>query len=157
MLNRAPQWMVCIAALALTTWMAAAAVNASSIELAVPKITIYPGDPIAADLLTVKKFRERASELPVIRSPGDAVGKVARRTLIAGKPIPLTYLRDPQVVQQGKTVRMVYVEGPLTISALAIALQSGGVGDLIALRNVDSGSTIRGIAEADGTVRIVAP
>ncbi|MGF1621488.1 MAG: flagellar basal body P-ring formation chaperone FlgA [Rhodomicrobiaceae bacterium] len=137
--------------------MATTSANAAGIELAVPKITIYPGDSIGADLLTVKRFRERANQLPVIRSPDDAVGKVARRTLIAGKPIPLTYLRDPQVVQQGKAVRIVYAEGPLTISALAIALQSGGVGDLIALRNVDSGSTIRGIAEADGTVRIVAP
>lgn len=158
MLNRAPQWMVCIAAFALVVaLMVAAPAHATSVELAVPKITIYPGDTIGADLLTVKTFRERADQLPVIRSPDAAVGKVARRTLIAGKPIPLTYLRDAQVVQQGKSVRIVYAEGPLTISGLAIALQSGGVGDLIALRNVDSGSTIRGIAEADGTVRIVAP
>jgi len=130
---------------------------ADVIELPVPKITIYPGDTISRDLLKMKKFRARAADLPVIREPESAVGKVARRTLIADKPIPPTYLQDPQVVQQGKPVRIVYSEGPLEISGLAIALQSGGVGDVVSLRNMDSGTTIRGVAKADGTVRILGP
>ena len=157
MSNRALQALAVIVVMLSAMSVSAVQVHSASVELAVPKITIYPGDPIARDLLTVKTFRTRAEQLPVVRSPADAVGKVARRILIAGKPIPVAYLRDPQVVKQGKAVRIVYAEGPLTISGLAVALQSGGVGDVIALRNVDSGSTIRGIAEADGSVRIVGP
>jgi flagella basal body P-ring formation protein FlgA len=51
----------------------------------------------------------------------------------------------------------VFSEGPLTISGLAVALQSGGVGDVLSLRNVDSGTVIRGTVQGDGSVRIAGP
>ena len=135
----------------------AVAARAAGIELPVPKITIYPGDAITAELLGVKLFNQAADKLPVIRSAGEAVGKVARRTLVAGKPIPVIFIRDAEVIKQGKPVRVVFSEGPLTISGLAVALQSGGVGDVLSLRNVDSGTVIRGTVQGDGSVRIAGP
>ncbi len=130
---------------------------AANIELPVPKITIYPGDAIARDQLENKLFGPGAERLPVIRTPDAALGKVARRTLVAGRPIPTAWLRDPDVVRQGKPVRIIYSDGPLTISAVAMPLQSGGVGDTLSLRNIDSGIIIKGIVDADGTVRITGP
>jgi flagella basal body P-ring formation protein FlgA len=72
-------------------------------------------------------------------------------------PIPSLYLRDRQVVQQGKPVRITYSHGPLMIAGMAMPLQSGGIGDTLNLRNVDSGITIKGIVEADGSVRVAGP
>lgn len=135
----------------------AIAARAAGIELPVPKITIYPGDAITAELLGVKLFNQAADKLPVIHSAGEAIGKVARRTLVAGKPIPVIFIRDVEVIKQGKSVRVVFSEGPLTISGLAVALQSGGVGDVLSLRNVDSGTVIRGTVQGDGSVRITGP
>ena len=45
----------------------------------------------------------------------------------------------------------------LTISATAVSLQPGAIGDIISLRNNDSGTTIRGVMQADGTVRVGLP
>lgn len=140
---------------ALATLIFVPTAEAVNQQLPVPTITIYPGDVIANNLLVDKPFRPGASRLPVFQSRDGLVGKVARRTLIPGKPIPLNSVRDLQIIQQGKAVRVIFASEGLTIAGLAVALQSGGVGDIISLRNVDSGVIIRGEAQADGTVRLL--
>jgi flagella basal body P-ring formation protein FlgA len=42
----------------------------------------------------------------------------------------------------------------LTITGVAIALQNGSVGDVISARNIDSGITVKGTVQADGTLRV---
>ena len=126
-------------------------------QLPVPKLTIYPGDVISGELLTLKSFSTRADAGPVVLTAEVLIGKVARRTLIAGKPVPLTYVRDREVVQKGKPVRVVFSSGGLTISGMAVPLQAGGVGDVLSLRNTDSGTVIKGVVEADGTIRVAGP
>jgi len=54
-------------------------------------------------------------------------------------------------------VQIVFREGPLEILGHAVALQSGGKGDVISLRNIDSGVIIKGVVEADGTVQVGIP
>jgi flagella basal body P-ring formation protein FlgA len=122
--------------------------------LPVPKLTIYPGDVISSGVLGTKRFGQAAAQLPVFRTPDGLVGKVARRTLLPGRPIPLNAVRDASVVQIGKQVRIVFESGGLTITGIGIALQNGGVGDVLSLRNTDSGVTIRGTVQADGSVKV---
>jgi flagella basal body P-ring formation protein FlgA len=133
------------------------AAAAEVVQLPVPKITIYPGDVLSGEMLDMKSIRLLDGSVPIARSQEAALGKVARRTLIAGKPIPMAYLGDPQVVSQGKSVRLMFSEGGLTISGVGLALQPGGVGDTISIRNVDSGAVIRGVVEPDGSIRIAGP
>jgi flagellar basal body P-ring formation protein FlgA len=49
---------------------------------------------------------------------------------------------------------MVYVQGDLTIVTSGAALQDGGIGEVIKIRNSDSGVTVVGTVRADGTVRV---
>jgi flagella basal body P-ring formation protein FlgA len=90
----------------------------------------------------------------VIDNRAALVGKVARRTLLPGKAIPVIGVADPKVVLNGSQVRVVFEEGGLTISTYATALQAGGVGDVIKLRNPESGLILSGMVQADGSVRI---
>ena len=143
-------------ALAVCAGMAGASA-AENQQLPVPKVTLYPGDAIGGELLTVKSFAMQADFGAVMRTPEALIGKVARRTLIAGKPIPAAYIRDREVIQKGKPVRVVFSQGGLTISSVAIPLQAGGVGDVLSLRNPDSGAIIKGTVEADGTIRVAGP
>lgn len=135
--------------------MCAAQAAADAQELPVPKVAIYPGDVIGADTLTQKQFSAAwAAKMPVYKVNGDIVGRVARRTLVPGQPIPLNATRVVDAVSQGKTYRIVYNESGLVISGTAVALTSGAVGDLVSLRNPDSGIVVRGIVHEDGTVRM---
>jgi flagellar basal body P-ring formation protein FlgA len=131
---------------------------AAGLEVPVPNITIYPGDMIGDNLLVEKSFSVQPGQAwPVFKSRGELIGKVARRTLLPGKPIPLNSTREANAVSQGKPVTIVFQSGPLTITGQGMPLQSGSVGDVLSLRNVDSGAMIKGIVQADGTVRVSGP
>lgn len=122
-------------------------------ELPVPRTVIYPGDVIT-DAVLVEQDVQALANLPVVTKRADAVGKLARRTLVPGKPIPLSAVRVADVVAQGKQYRIVFAEAGLVISSYAVALSSGGVGDVVSLRNPDSGMVVRGVVATDGTVRM---
>jgi flagella basal body P-ring formation protein FlgA len=133
-------------------------VYAAGVELPVPNVTIYPGDVVANNLLEERTFTPPPGEnWSVHKSRHGLVGKVARRTLLPGKPIPLNFVRAVDVVSQGKPVMIVFQAGALTITAQAMPLQSGGVGDVLSLRNIDSGAMVKGVVQADGTVRVGGP
>jgi flagella basal body P-ring formation protein FlgA len=85
------------------------------------------------------------------------LGKVAKQTLLPGHPIPLNGVREPFVVKQGQAALVVFQSGDLVISSTAVSLQAGGVGELISLRNSDSGITIKGVVQADGSIRVGSP
>ena len=78
------------------------------------------------------------------REPAELIGKVAKRTLLPGRFVPLAAVRDAYLVQQGAPVQMMFVEGGLTISATAVTLEPGSAGDVVKVRNADSGKVLTG-------------
>jgi len=134
------------------------AARAGELSLPVPAATIYPGDVIAEDQLAERAFiAHTVARSSVHEGRERLIGKVARRTLLAGQPIPLSAVRDPYVVVQGKPTLVVFEAAGLTITSQATALQNGGIGDNVSLRNIDSGTIIRGTIAPDGTVRLEVP
>ena len=154
--QRWPFWLAALlAALACLRTLPA---GAAELDLPVPKRMIYPGDAITGEHLVPRAFIAHTVARSTIHETRDAlVGKVAKRTLLPGQPIPVSAVRDPYVVTHGKTALVVFETAGLTISMQALVLQDGGVGDLISLRNMDSGATIKGTVAADGTVRLGGP
>ena len=63
---------------------------------------------------------------------------------------------DPYAVERGKAVRIVFTNGPLTITAGGAPLENAAVGDLIRVRNTDSGIIVSGTVMEDGTIHVVA-
>ena len=131
---------------------------AGDVVFPVPRVTIYPGEVITDAMLVDKAFRGRDYERPGIAAARDAlVGKVARSTLLPHVPVSPAGVREPYAVQQGQPAVVIFKSEGLVISATAVSLQSGAIGDVISLRNTDSGTTIRGRVQADGTVRVGVP
>ena len=132
--------------------------QAADLSLPVPAVTIYPGDVIAEDQLSDRAFiAHTVARASIYESRDAVVGRVARRTLLPGQPIPINALRDAYVVVQGKTALVVFEAGALNITLHATALQNGGIGDVVSLRNNDSGTVIKGTVAPDGTVRLGTP
>jgi len=126
--------------------------------LPVPVMTIYPGDPIDDAMLADEIFPMGTAESsPFAPSRRALVGKVARRTLLPGKPIPLAGVADPELVRRGVPIEVSFASGGLQISTVATALQSGSLGARIQLRNPESGRIITGSVQADGSVRVNEP
>lgn len=121
----------------------------------VPVSTIFPGE-------TITEGRVKSVEVtnPNI-APGyasaveDVIGRVAKRTLVAGRTIPLSVLREPFTVQRGTPIRLIARMGSLSISASGTPLADAMTGDVIRVRNLDSGVTVSGTVMADGTVEVM--
>ncbi|MGI9406996.1 MAG: flagellar basal body P-ring formation chaperone FlgA [Hyphomicrobiaceae bacterium] len=125
--------------------------------LLVPRVTIYPGDLISAEMLTSRRIRTRKiGRMPVIRETDDIIGKVSRRTLLPGRPILKIVVRNPALVTRGRSSIVVFRSGGLVITSYATALEAGAVGDLIKLRTVDGGRIVTGLVQNNGTVLVGA-
>ena len=130
---------------------------AANVDLPVPRVTIYPGDTISADQITDRAFlAHTVNRASVFDDRQALVGKVARRTLLPGQPVQVNAIRDAYLVNQGKSSLVVFQNAGLTITTQAVALDNGVAGEVVKLRNPDSGVVIQGTVERDGTVRLGA-
>ena len=132
-----------------------AAAAATAEKIPVPRITIYPGDQIEAGMLVWRRVRSsKLQRLPIIRQPRELIDKVSRRTLLPGRPVLRNAIRNRHIIKRGKVSTVVYRSGGLVITNSATALESGSTGDVIKLRNIESGRTVTGIVQGNGTVLI---
>lgn len=144
-----------IAALSAAMLTAAVSVAPAADVVLVPSRTIYPGETVSISALreVVLKPGKRIPDAVAFR-PEELDGKVARRTLLPNRYIPVNSLREAYLVEQGAPVQVLFESGALQISATAICLQSGSAGDVVKVRNIDSGKVFSGIVTGDGTVRV---
>lgn len=121
----------------------------------VARVTIYPGDRIDESMLDERSFSIGAvPEGAVVESKSALIGKVARRTLLPGRPIVPIAIDNPRLVAIGAQVKIVFVENGLVITAYGAAMQAGAIGDLIRVRNQDSGLIVSGRIQPDGSIRV---
>lgn len=123
--------------------------------VAVPRVVIYPGSIIAEGILEERLMQSgdhRGGAWYATRS--SLVGKIARRTLLPGRPIALGDVKEPDLVQSGKTVVLKFSMQGLQIIGQGIALQGGVGGSQIAVRNSESGTVVRGTIAEDGSVSV---
>ncbi len=122
----------------------------------IPTQTIYPGEVIDAHRLEEVEVTNPALTGDYAISTEQVTGKVTSRTLLQGRVILVSALREPYTVERGKAVRIVFTNGPLTITAGGAPLENAAVGDLIRVRNTDSGIIVSGTVMDDGTIHVVA-
>jgi len=139
----------------LVLLVAASAVQAAGVDLPVPRMTIPAGTEISHQDLIERKFPGRtATQFAVAAHRGQLVGQIARRTLLPGQPIPVNAVETPLLVKRGEPARLVFQEQGLVIIMQVEALQNGGAGSFVRVRNVDSGLVVSGKVQQDGTIRV---
>jgi flagellar basal body P-ring formation protein FlgA len=119
-----------------------------------PKVVIYPGDLILNGMLADVSNPARDGSGPFVDSRSLIIGKVARLTLLPGHAIPFSGVSNRKLVSNGAEVKLVFSEGDLLIMTTGAALQDGSIGDVVRVRNNDSGVTVSGAVQPDGSVRV---
>ncbi|MCF3639575.1 flagellar basal body P-ring formation protein FlgA [Rhizobium sp. TRM95111] len=122
----------------------------------VPKRIIYPGEQLQAGLLEEVEVTNPNLRPGYARHIGEIDGLITRRTLLPGRIILVSALREPYAVNRGSSIKLVYEKGPLRISASGTPLQDAAIGELIRVRNKDTGVIVSGTVMADGTIHVVA-
>lgn len=142
-------------AAALAALAALATPAAAGQFVPVPAVVIYPGDVIRDGMLTeIELADDFAGRGAAVLDRSALVNKTSRRTLLPNLPIPRNAIGEPKVVSLNAMVRIVYSEGGLTISTYGSALQAGAAGDVIPVRNLESGLTVSGTVGNDGAVHV---
>ncbi len=148
---------ICISTICAVTILTAESLDGARAEeqIPTPTIVIYPGDTILDGMLTDRPASQAGSNMaPVIRQRSQLVGKVARQTLLPGRAIPAASVDNPKLVLNGAEVRIVFAEGALLITTTGIALQDGALGATVKVRNADSGRTVTGTVQSDGSISV---
>jgi flagellar basal body P-ring formation protein FlgA len=122
----------------------------------VPTQIIYPGQEIAPGHLKAVEVTNPNIARGYASSMDEVIGMVPSRTLLPGRTIQVSGLRAPYAVKRGTTVRLTFAIGNMVISASGTPLDNAGVGDVIRVRNLDSGVTVTGTVMGDGTVQVMA-
>ena len=144
-----------LAAATLVVVACGGALAEEPVRYPVPVTTIYPGDLIKDELLIDRTFAPNMQgSAAFINERPMAVGRIARRTLLPGQMIPINAVEEHKIVTRGNAVRVIVDDGALSIVTYGSPLQSGSPGNLIQLKNLDTGVIIRGIIQPDGSVRI---
>ncbi|MFS8180976.1 flagellar basal body P-ring formation chaperone FlgA [Pseudovibrio denitrificans] len=151
--KRLPKLALLLCCMPLVITAASAASRREVVKLPVPAMMIYPGDKIEEGMLREHGFfKKSVAQLSIVSRMQDVVGLEARRTLFPGKPIPKNAVQDPVVVKRGSSVLLVFKEEGLEIRAIVEAQESGAIGANIRARNPDTGLSVLGKVQEDGSL-----
>jgi flagella basal body P-ring formation protein FlgA len=90
-----------------------------------------------------------------ISNPADAVGQMSRRMLRPGDILRSGQLSTPVLVKRGDAVTMVARREGIEVSMAGEALDAGGKGAVVRVRNAGSGQVVRMRVAGPGTVEPV--
>lgn len=89
----------------------------------------------------------------VLMDREQAIGRAAIASLAAGRPLRADMLRQPTVIQQGQSVKIVGTGTGFQVTNEGRALTSAVVGQVTQVR-LNSGRVLSGVVRADGSVEI---
>lgn len=94
------------------------------------------------------------NEIGAFSDPNDVIGLEARVNIYPGRPIRLSDLGAPAILERNQIVMMTYRIGVLVITAEGRILDRGGVGEYVRVMNMDSRTTVTGIVLPNGTIEV---
>ncbi|EDM73067.1 putative flagellar basal-body P-ring formation protein FlgA [Roseobacter sp. AzwK-3b] len=122
-----------------------------SADMIVAARTIRP-----QEIITLGDVGFQAGEIAGIANRLDQViGQEARVALYAGRPIRLTDIGEPAVVDRNQMVSLIFESHGLRIATEGRALDRAGVGEMIRVMNMSSRATVSGEVLPDGRIRVM--
>jgi flagella basal body P-ring formation protein FlgA len=128
---------------------------------------MFLAQPVAADgVVALRTIPARAilAEADVELRPGpipgaaervsDVVGREARTTIFAGRPVGPGDLAEPALIERNALVTLVYRTPGLTIEAVGRSMSRAAAGDTIRVLNTGSRIIVTGQVATDGTVNV---
>jgi flagella basal body P-ring formation protein FlgA len=107
--------------------------------------------PAAGDVDAVRRTVPGLG-LQFVARAADISGRRLRLPVAAGQPIPVDALGAPMLVARGQQVTVISRGTAIAVRAGAVALENGGNGDRVRVRNAVSGRVVEGRVQPDGTV-----
>ena len=126
----------------------------SSIEVPIISKFIKAGDIITANDITLVKTKINKIKGDYITNENDIIGMQAKKVLANGSLIKRSELRNPLVIKINDPVNILYYSNNIRLKTSGTALGSGSVGDMIKVKNEDTGAVLLGQIINKNTVQV---
>lgn len=123
-------------------------------EVVVPLRTIARGETLKSSDVTVERRPRDAQFNDVLGEMKVAIGKVAKRTLVAGSVLRSGDVQREEVVGRGDIVTILYEARGIAISMRGRASEAGAIGDTISITNIQSKRVLQGTVTGPGRVNV---
>lgn len=118
---------------------------------------VSQGEMIAQSDIDWVELPARRVRKDVITDAKDLIGKTPRRVISENRAIRLSEIESPQIIKKGDLVQMNYATPYMEIRTVGLALEDGGAGDMVKVRNNTSNIVIQATITGQGTVQVVDP
>lgn len=125
------------------------------VETATLTRPIARGDVLRASDVTIER-RPKAEVAGEAVTADQVVGLSAKRALRAAQVLRSADLMKPEIVQRNETVTILYEIPGILLTVRGKALETGALGDLIGVLNVQSNRKVQATVTGPGRVAIVA-
>lgn len=126
------------------------------VRVPVLKAKVGRGDTIHANNITWVELTGSRVKYDTVLTVEKLVGKAPKRTLVAGKPIRERLLVMPTLIHKNDRVRMVYQTPHVKIMAFGIAMDEGGQGTYIPVKNLSSDRVVNAMVEGKSQVIVLS-
>lgn len=124
--------------------------NASA-QTVIPTQTIRAGTILTPDIL-------RQTDQPAQSGAAYTIEEItdlqAKTTLYLNRPVLLSHVGEPELVERNAIITLVFTHGPLEITGEGRALSPGVEGERIRVMNLSSRQTVTGEVIRQNTVRV---
>ncbi len=127
------------------------------VEVPTPVARIPRGEIIGERDLAYERLPAAQVSRSAVLDAARLVGKQARRTLSAGRPVQDTGIQPPELVRKDAVVTIVLQTDNMRLTAQGRALESGAREDMVRVRNTQSNVTIDTVVTGDNRVTVVMP
>lgn len=112
------------------------------------------GTILHAEDLKAKSFDISELKFGYFTDSKEVLGKTLKRHLSRGAVLTPSNLAVTKIIHRGERVTIVATTGGISVQAAGQALEDGGMGDIIRVKNLNSKKVIEGRVEAPGRVKV---
>ena len=123
-------------------------------EVVVVTRTVRRGQQLTQDMVELSERDVTSLKYGYFATFEDLLGLQMSRPIGAGDIVSRNHVKPIPLVHRGDEIVMTVVSKHMQLATFGLALQDGGPGERIRVRNRESGKIISGRVEEDGTVRI---
>jgi flagella basal body P-ring formation protein FlgA len=114
------------------------------------------GDILRDGDVVLEKRAKSELQGEVVRDLAAAIGQAVQQPLRPGQPLRATDLSKPQLVKRNEPVLLLYEVPGIVLTARGRAEDSGALGDVVNITNIQSKRVVQGVVTAPGQVTVTS-
>lgn len=128
----------------------------ATVEVVTVSRSLSRGAVVRASDIAIER-RPRAQVTPdMVTDAAQAIGRAARNTVSAGRPLRSGDLTKPHLVERNAFVTLVYEVPGITLTMRGKANEAGSEGDVVEVLNIQSKRVVHGVVTGQGRVVVSA-